>query len=485
MNSINNIMTKWARFVLPAFCLSALTGCLSDADELTPDPSAPVSLQIRLVAEQEGDLNDTRATEAGTDGEYMSDEICVLIVNRETQAVTKKFLPTDELQHDAAAQAGNLREWSSEAFTLRPGDYDVYAFANWCTAGNQDLNSFVGIQEYTSLEELEQEKGIDIRNIVLDDPASKLDFDNDNVQARSFIPMSGYVESVHVTAATRSIDVGLDRLVSKVRVQVDLSAFEDAGVRPRQLTFSNVADRIGLFRKQAVQNIQRNKTYTVDLSDLQPVSGTQDVYLVPDFYVNATEDAGGQPFTVTLTTDQFGGTVYEGTVYEASTQRTDMERNAILPINLTFNDYVPRLDMQAWLAPIGSFPVPVAVQWNDSYVVEVPEGCQFSFSAAGLDGNGLENVTCQWTIPEEAQNVAAIETGSNGTIVKGHVTAQAGLQFLLQLYIQWDEGDRHYARTYPITVQVKDMFSFDWINPPSVGYMRQLFPESVQILIKK
>lgn len=473
-------MTKWARFVLPAFCLSALTGCLSDADELTPDPSAPVSLQIRLVAEQEGDLNDTRATEAGTDGEYMSDEICVLIVNCETQAVTKKFLPTDELQHDAAAQAGNLREWSSEAFTLRPGDYDVYAFANWSAADNSQLNSFVGIQEYTSLEELEQEKDIDIRNIVLDDPASKLDFDNDNVQARRFIPMSGYVERVHVTAATRSIDVGLDRLVSKVRVQVDLSAFEESDVKPQQLTFSNVADRIGLFREQAVQNIQRNKTYTVDLRNLQPVSGTQDVYLVPDFYVNATEDAGDQPFIVTLTTGQFGGTVYE-----ASTQRKDMERNAILPINLTFKDYVPQLDMQAWLAPIGSFPVPVAVRWDDSYVVEVPEGCQFSFSAEGLAGEGLENVTCQWTIPEEAQNVAAIETGSNGTTVKGHVTAQAGLQFTLQLYIQWNEGVRHYARTYPITVQVKDMFSFDWINPPSVGYMRQLFPESVQILIKK
>ena len=480
MNSINNIMTKWARFVLPAFCLSALTGCLSDADELTPDPSAPVSLQIRLVAEQEGDLNDTRATEAGTDGEYMSDEICVLIVNCETQAVTKKFLPTDELQHDAAAQAGNLREWSSEAFTLRPGDYDVYAFANWSTAGNQDLSSFVGIQENTSLEKLKQEKGIDIRNIVLDDPASKLHLDNANVQACRFIPMSGYVESVHVTAATRSIDIGLDRLVSKVRVQVDLGAFEESDVKPQQLTFSNVADRIGLFREQAVQNIQRNKTYTVDLSKLQPVSGTQDVYLVPDFYVNATEDAGDQPFTVTLTTGQFGGTVYE-----ASTQRTDMERNAILPINLTFKDYVPRLVMQAWLAPIGSFPVPVEVQWDDSYVVEVPEGCQFSFSAAGLAGNGLEHVTCQWTIPEEAQNVAAIETGSNGTTVKGHVTAQAGLQFPLQLYIQWDEGDRHYARTYPITVQVKDMFSFDWLNAARVGYMRQLFPESVQILIKK
>lgn len=471
-------MTKWARFVLPAFCLSALTGCLSDADELTPDPSAPVSLQIRLVAEQEGDLNDTRATEAGTDGEYMSDEICVLIVNCETQAVTKKFLPTDELQHDAAAQAGNLREWSSEAFTLRPGDYDVYAFANWSAADNSQLNSFVIIQENTSLEELEQ-KGIDIRNIVLDDPASKLDFDNANVSSRRFIPMSGYVERVHVTAATRSIDVGLDRLVSKVRVQVDLGAFEESDVKPRQLTFSNVADRIGLFREQAVQNIQRNKTYTVDLSKLQPISGTQDVYLVPDFYVNATEDAGDQPFTVTLTTDQFGGTVYE-----ASTQRTDMERNAILPINLTFNDYVPQLDMQAWLAPIGSFPVPVAVHWNDSYVVEVPEGCQFSFSADGLAGEGLEHVTCQWTIPEEAQNVAAIETASDQT-VKGHVTAQAGLQFPLQLYIQWDEGDRHYARTYPITVQVKDMFSFDWLNAARVGYMRQLFPESVQILIKK
>lgn len=484
MNTINNIMTKWARLVFPAFCLTALTGCLSDADEYAPDPSAPVTLQIRLVAEQEGDLNDTRATEAGTDGEYMSDEICVLIVNRETQAVTKKFLPTDALQNEQAAQTGNLREWSSEAFTLRPGDYDVYAFANWSAADNSQLNSFVGIQEYTSLEELEWEEGIDIRNIVLDDPASKLDFDNANVQARRFIPMSGYVENVRVTAATRSIDVGLDRLVSKVRVQVDLSAFGDAGVRPRQLTFSNVADCIGLFREQnPVEGLQRNKSYTVDLSTLQPVSGQPNTYLVPDFYVNATEvAAGGQPFTVSLSTDQFGGTVYE-----AKTRRTDLERNAIFPISLTFNNYVPQLDMQAWLAPIGSIPVEVQVQWNDNYLVELPEGCQFSFSADGLQAAGgqISNVQCQWTIPEEAQNVAVIETGSDATTVKGHVTAQAGLEFPLQLYIQWDESGRHYARTYTITVQVKDMFEFDWLNAPAVGYMRQLFPESVQILIKK
>lgn len=482
MNTLYNIMTKWTRFVLPAFCLSALTGCLSDADELTPDPSAPVSLQIRLVAEQEGDLNDTRATEVGTDGEYMSDEICVLIVNRETQAVTKKFLPTDELQNDAAAQAGNLREWSSDPFTLIPGNYDVYAFANWSTADNTDLNSFVGVGENVSLPELERNTGIDIRNIVLADPASKLDFDNANVSSRRFIPMSGYVENVQVTRATRSIDIGLDRLVSKVRVQVDLSAFDGADVKPRQLTFSNVADRIGLFREQkTVDDIQRDKSYTVDLSTLQPVAGQANTYLVPDFYVNATEADGGDPFTITLSTDQFGGTVYE-----AKTQRTDMERNAILPINLTFNDYVPQLAMQAWLAPIGSFPVPVEVEWNDNYVVQVPEGCQFSFSADGLTASGqISNVACQWTIPDAARNIGAIETGADATTVKGHVTAQAGLSFPLMLYIQWDEGGRHYARTYPITVQVKDMFSFDWLNAPSVGYMRQLFPESVQILIKK
>lgn len=473
MNSNYNTIARWARMAVPALAVMALAGCMAD-DDPAPDPSAPATLQLRLVAEQEGDLNETRATEAGTDGEYMSDEICVLIVNAEN-VIVKKFLTTDELQSNPDAQAGNMEEWTSDPFTLAPGVYNVYAFANWSTADNTQLNSFVGIGEGADLDELQ---GVDIRNIVLEDLTAKLNFNDSNIDARRFIPMSADT-SVTITSATRGIDIGLDRLVSKVRATVNLSAFTGQTVQLGNLVFSGIADRVGLFKGQQVSGVQRNISYTVDLSALQPQPENEATYSVPDFYVNATEDDASS-FTVRLSTDQ-----YNGTVYEARTARTDLPRNAIYPINLSFNNYVPVLEMHAWLSPIGSFPVSVAVQWDDSYVVEVPEGCQFSFSAAGLAGEGLENVTCQWNIPEEAQNVAAIETGSNETTVKGHVTAQAGLQFPLQLYIQWDEGDRHYARTYPITVQVKDMFSFRWLNAPSVGYMRQLFPESVQILIKK
>lgn len=475
MNSISTHTPRWARFLLPLLWAAVLTGCMNDYADDVPDPSAPATLQLQLVAEQEGDLNETRATnEAGTDGEYMSKEICVLIVDG-NGTVVKKFLPTDELQANTDAQRGNLRDWTSERFELAPGTYQIYAFANWSTAGNTALNGFVGIEQGENLNSLAAENPtIDINNIVLDDPASQLDFNNANVDSRRFIPMSAKQE-VTVTSATRSIDIGLDRLVSKVRISINPANLDGAALQ--SLTFSGVGDRVGLFKDQTVE-VDRDKTYTVDLTDLQ--TGTDGSYHVPDFYVNATEDKT-QTFKVQLATSQ-----YQGTVYEARTARTDLPRNAIYPINLSFNNYVPALEMHAWLSPIGSFPAEVRVTWDNSYEVDLPEGCQFAFSATGLaTGGNVTNVTCAWTIPAAAQRYADFESGEDETTVKGHITAQAGLSFPLQLYIQWDEGGQHYARTYTITVSVGDMFDFEWLNAARVGYMRQLFPESVQILIKK
>ena len=472
MNSNYNTIARWARMAVSALAVMALAGCMAD-DDPAPDPSAPATLQLRLVAEQEGDLNEMRATEAGTKGEYMSDEICVLIVNAEN-VIVKKFLTTVELQNNPDAKEGNMEEWTSDPFTLAPGVYNVYAFANWSTANNIQLNSFVGIEQGEDLDELQD---VDIRNIVLEDLTAKLNFNDSNIDGCRFIPMSADT-SVTITSATRGIDIGLDRLVSKVRATVNLSAFTGQTVQLGNLVFSGIADRVGLFKGQQVSGVQRNISYTVDLSALQPES--EATYRVPDFYVNATEDDASS-FTVRLSTYQ-----YNGTVYEARTARTDLPRNAIYPINLSFNDYVPALEMHAWLSPIGSFPAEVRVTWDNTYEVDLPEGCQFAFSATGLaTGGNVTNVTCAWTIPETALRYAAFEGNTDETEVRGHITAQAGLSFPLQLYIQWDEGGQHYARTYTITVSVKDMFDFEWLNAARVGYMRQLFPESVQILIKK
>lgn len=475
MNSISTHTPRWARFLLPLLWAAMLTGCMNDYADDVPDPSAPATLQLQLVAEQEGDLNETRATnEAGTDGEYMSKEICVLIVDG-SGTVVRKFLPTDELQANTDAQRGNLRDWTSERFELAPGTYQIYAFANWSTAGNTALNGFVGIEEGADLNSLAAEDpAIDIDNIVLDDPAAQLDFDNANVEFRRFIPMSAKQE-VTVTSATRSIDIGLDRLVSKVRISINPANLDGAALQ--SLTFSGVGDQVGLFKGQTVA-ANRDKTYTVDLTSLQ--TGTDGSYHVPDFYVNATED-GTQTFAVQLATSQ-----YQGTVYEARTARTDLPRNSIYPLNLSFNDYVPQLDLQAWLSPIGTYPVPVEVAWDGTYVVDLPEGCQFSFSADGLESTaGVTGVTCQWTIPEASQRYAAFETADNGTTVKGHLTASSGLEFPLELYITWNEGGKPYARNYIITVRTTALADAVFASSTRVGVMQQLFPESVQILIPR
>lgn len=472
MNSISTHTPRWARLLLPLLWAAVLTGCMNDYADDVPDPSAPATLQLQLVAEQEGDLNETRATnEAGTDGEYMSKEICVLIVDG-NGTVVKKFLPTDELQANTDAQRGNLRDWTSERFELAPGTYRIYAFANWSTADDLALNSYVGIGEGADLNSLA--KYPPINNIVLDNPASRLDLDNANVEARRFIPMSAKQE-VTVTSATRSIDIGLDRLVSKVRISINPANLDGAALQ--SLTFSGVGGRVGLFKDQTVA-ADRYETYTVDLTGLQ--TGTDGFYHVPDFYVNATEDKT-RTFAVQLATSQ-----YQGTVYEARTARTDLPRNSIYPLILSFNDYVPRLDLQAWVSPIDTYPVPVVVAWDGTYVVDLPEGCQFSFSADGLESTaGVTNVTCKWTIPEASQRYAAFETADNGTTVKGHLTASSGLEFPLELYITWNGDGKPYARNYIITVRTTDLADAVFASSTRVGVMQQLFPESVQILIPR
>ena len=90
------------------------------------------------------------------------------------------------------------------------------------------------------------EKGIDIDNIVLEDnPASKLDL------LTYFIPMSAK-EEVTVTRSTRNISIGLDRLVTKIRMSIT----GKPNTKVTALSFGGYADKIGLFSDTQVNDMQ-------------------------------------------------------------------------------------------------------------------------------------------------------------------------------------------------------------------------------------
>lgn len=449
MNKMKQHIYRAMLWLLPWLCAVPLASCSFD-DDIDQGGDGTATLQLSITAREEGDLN-TRADEVGTNGEYMHN-LCVLIVDG-TKVVTKKLLPNtdDEFVGNTAAQQGNLKSWVSDPFTLPEGTYTVYAFANIDTYYDGLWGSLTGLGDGESL----TEKGINIDNIVLEDPAAKLNF-----AERKFIPMSAK-QQVEVTASTKSISIGLDRLVSKIRMSIS----GKASTKVTALSFGGYADKITLFSDKTLEGetYTTTKTITVpgDGTLKADVSGTTGKLAIPDFYVNSSPD--GHPFTVNIKTVETTGIIHDAT---AVTQRNVLPRNSIFPLTLQLNDYGLDLEAQCWVSPIGSLPVEVTVGFTpDTYEITVPEGCQFAFTVKGININGgntsyITNLTGTWNMPDGVGGIAFDGKTTGVTTVKGHVTASAGKTFDLSLLVTWKDNGATYNRTYTVKVLTDDITNF-------------------------
>ena len=430
-------------WLLPWLCAVPLASCSFD-DDIDQGGDGTATLQLSITAREEGDLN-TRADKVGTNGEYMHN-LCVLIVGG-NNVVTKKLLPNtdDEFVGNTAAQQGNLKSWVSDPFTLPVGTYTVYAFANIDTYYDGLWGSLTGLENGESL----TEKGIDIENIVLDDPAAKINFADGK-----FIPMSAK-QQVVVTATTKSISIGLDRLVSKIRMSIT----GKPNTKVTALSFGGYADKIGLFSDTQVNDMQYTcqhivlngeESQSIQLSD----GGT---YQFADFYVNSSP--GNSGYTVTLETDE-----KNGTTYTATTKRTVLPRNSIYPLSLNLTGYDVTLDLHCWVSPIGNVPVEVKLSPNpDYYTCTIPEGSQFEFTV-GVTPSGttaIENLKSAWTFDKESVTGLAFDNYTEGdTTVKGHVTASAGKTFNLTFDVTWTADGNNFERRYNVIITTDDITNF-------------------------
>lgn len=414
-------------------------------DDIDQGGDGTATLQLSITAREEGDLN-TRADEVGTNGEYMHN-LCVLIVGG-NNVVTKKLLPNtdDEFAGNTAAQQGNLKSWVSDPFTLPEGTYTVYAFANIDTYYDNLWGSLTGLQSGASLTTL----NVDIDNIVLEDPAAKLNF-----AEGKFIPMSAK-QTVVVTAATKSISIGLDRLVSKIRMSIS----GKASTKVTALSFGGYADKITLFSEKPLEgeaySTTKNITVPGDGTLKADGTGTTGTLVIPDFYVNSSP--ADHKFNVSVTTDEMNGITYE-----ATTSRGELPRNSIFPLTLQLNDYGLDLAAQCWVSPIGSLPVEVSVGFTqDTYEITVPEGCQFEFTVNGINGAtaGVTDLSCTWNMPDGVSGIAFDGATTGVTTVKGHVTASAGKTFDLSLLVTWQDNGATYNRTYTVKVVTDDITNF-------------------------
>lgn len=431
-------------WLLPWLCAVPLASCSFD-DDIDQGGDGTATLQLSITAREEGDLN-TRADEVGTNGEYMHN-LCVLIVDG-TKVVTKKLLPNtdDEFAGNTAAQQGNLKSWVSDPFTLPEGTYTVYAFANIDTYYDNLWGSLTGLQSGASLTTL----NVDIDNIVLEDPAAKLNF-----AEGKFIPMSAK-QTVVVTAATKSISIGLDRLVSKIRMSIS----GKAGAKVTALSFGGYADKITLFSDKTLEGeaytTTKNITVPGDGTLKADGTGTTGTLVIPDFYVNSSP--ADHKFNVSVTTDEMNGITYE-----ATTSRGELPRNSIFPLTLQLNDYGLDLAAQCWVSPIGSLPVEVQITgFDNTYQIVVPEGCQFEFTVNGINGAtaGVTDLSCTWNMPDGVSGIAFDGETTGVTTVKGHVTASAGKTFDLSLLVTWQDNGATYNRTYIVKLTTADLTNY-------------------------
>lgn len=446
MNKIKQHIYKAMFWLLPWLCAVPLASCSFDDDIDQGDDNAPAMLQLSITAREEGDLNTREGTEVGQKSEYMHNLLVLFI---QGDKVVKKFLP--DLSNDEAAKVGNLKTWTSESFTLTPGTYTVYAFANINSYFSTAWSSLTGLQSGASLTTL----NVDIDNIVLEDPAAKLNFAEEK-----FIPMSAK-QTVVVTAATKSISIGLDRLVSKIRMSIT----GKANTKVTALSFGGYADKIGLFSDKILDGEAYTTTKTINIPGDGTLkadgTGTTGTLVIPDFYVNSSPV--GHPFTVKIKTVEATGIIHDAT---AVTQRNELPRNSIFPLTLQLNDYGLDLEAQCWVSPIGSLPVEVTVGFTqDTYEITVPEGCQFAFTVKGININGgntsnITNLTGTWNMPDGVSGIAFDGETTGVTTVKGHVTASAGKTFDLSLLVTWQDNGATYNRTYTVKVFTDDITNF-------------------------
>ena len=465
MNPLKSIM-KPALRLLPWLGLAALTGCSMD-DDLGDCTSGTSALQVTVSAQQEGDLN-ARATEGGQDGEFMHD-LCVLFV--QDNVVKLKLQPN--LSSDASAQEGNLQAWTSgEQNGLEAGTYTVYAFAN--ISDHYDNWSEGGTLSEDDLPE----------NIVIEDPAGNLDFENGK-----FIPMSAK-EEITITAATRSVSIGLDRLVAKVRMTVSTTSQDPVTVK--NVTFSGYADKVSLIEDASISSTPlRDKKY--EYTEEFQISASQDK-AIQDFYVNETRQ--GDPFTISVTTDE-----NQGVTYLATTKLDNLPRNSIYPLTLNLNQSELDITAEVYLVPIGAAVEDCKVEpvegQQDTYRLRIPAGGLFKMQLNSRNGITYAN-GCSWE-NDPANKYIALTTSGNteaggvpsvtGTTVWGYSSASNIYdEYPIYLTAKWTDGTNNFTRKYTILIATEDMFNFDYVETNTNANMASplyLNKEYLNMFIKK
>lgn len=460
-------------------CMALLSSCADDAGDSDRHGST-ATLQMQVSTRAEGDQAGESGTEPGDENENIH-SICVLLVNSQGNVAWKYI--NDNLSDDASET-----EYLSEPIQDLPlGTYDVYAFANFDYYTN-GAGGAAGL--WTTLKNLVEGDPFDesksILSLVVDDPASRMDF-----TLQRYIPMSGKEENFVVSSNTSIIPVTLDRLVSKVQISVSVENAKYV----TGLTFGGWANKVTLFSGADLgDNVTFNNSKEIN-KDEMTVDDDGTVVVSP-FYVNETP--GGHTFNVIVKTEETTAGNPES-VYTATTKQSGLPRNHIYPLAITINNWGLDITAKCWVSPIGHYPVEVVADFTkNTYSIEIPEGAQFEFTLNGLTGQGMTGGQCVWKIDPATTPGIAFE-GNTGSVetVKGHVTASAGKKFSLNVSATWtDASGNRYQRTYTVNMTTTDIAdavfetggtraASPFARAAEWGGVRNVFPEVLDIHVKR
>lgn len=455
-------MLRCALAAVPMACAVLLSSCYGDeADGCPPDAGSAVPVKVNVSAGEIGDLNASRAggDANAEDGEFIN-TLYVYIVKEES-GMTGTVLRVHEnlspdLTGDPLAQDGNLTDWTSETFTLEPGNYTFYAFANiddysgeygaegspTQRTGKELLDDCFGA---TSGQERPQFRNGDLADFRLYNPASEV-----NIEAGKYIPMSA-VASITVSGDLNAsggiiVDLPLERLVSKVRMTVGDGATLSSNA---SVTFSGCSQNVPLMAASTdISRGSREASATKSFED-----GSRQI----EFYVNETPT--GDPFTVTLNTGNTTGV----STYQATTELDNIPRNSIYPLTLTFEGADIQLTPTAYLQVTGlpAYDVTYDVDYDTntytfgitygSYLVITPsvngaQGTpQFTWSEVTGNPDGMGPITGDVQPPTLTAN-------SLGRLFTADPSID-GNEYRLQLRAQWTDG-HDYDRTYNVIVEI-------------------------------
>ena len=437
---------------VPLACAALLSSCYTDEYDGCPtDGQQPVAVRLNISAGEPGDLNATRAEGDEIDGEQneFMHTLYIYIVDSCGHLV-KKF--ENPLEGSALASTGDVKSWQTRKFTLEPGTYTVFAFANIDEYQGLVYDEDTQLSGYEFIhDEFKEEGGLSdtFYDFRLVDPASEINFNNG-----MFIPMSAK-EEINITEnydlnSVNTIDIGLDRLVTKVKMKIN----DDAENIPENstITFGNYSENVPLMGKDDNENVDDFTTYFGERTKSTTIENVNSGD-VRTFYVNETLDGAEKPFTVTLSTENSSGV----STYTATTERTELPRNSIYPLTLTFSDFGISITPRAWLEVLGIGYKVEYTPVDSVYRVELATGSYFELTPEAITaGNDtIRGVTWEWT--QDGNLPRGYVVKIDGNTVTGNLPAGGKSyygKFTLKLNGKWTYDGADYDRTYTFIIYV-------------------------------